>query len=134
MCISAYAISTPDFAVRSDRNMAVWFAVFTFAHVKDERTQNISTDGTSSSGPILSLIALMLMRSVCFPYKDLYYVLRMLKTLPNAIWYLCTCPIALWGSIPPNFRFTPTSLPMFLKCSDANRDSMSSLTIYRNPI
>lgn len=72
--------SNSTFPFRHLENSAVRFAVFVLVHGKNAKTPNTNIDKTSPSGPIVPLIALMLMRRICFSSIDLCSVLRILKT------------------------------------------------------
>lgn len=76
--------------------------------------------GTSSLGPIVSFMSLILIRSMWLSINYLCPVFRMLKTtLRRGLWYLSPCPIAFFHSMPLNCRSNPISLAfsvVYLTC------------------
>lgn len=94
MRVYASTLSISAFAVRNAANRSVWFGFLVFGHQKSGRTRNINSNRTSSLGAIVSLISLILMRSICLSSNDLCSVFRMLKKLQRGLWYRSPRPIS----------------------------------------
>lgn len=120
--VSSTSFSISTFAVRRDANCLVCLEGFVCGYGKYGRLLNTSSDETSSLGHIVSLMALILKRRMCFSFSDLRSIARMLKTRRLGLWYCFTCPIALWDIIFLHFKSTRTPLVLFLKLYDVNDD------------